>query len=159
MPRCTIRAKSLLLALTVLGTVHAGAEVHDPVAEFVSRTLHTARYKRVDADLNEDRLSEALVYVTDPSYCGSGGCTLLVLSRGERGYRVVLRSTVSQLPIRLLPTSTRGWRDLGVTVSGGGITQPYVARLRFDGRRYPGNPTAAPRTSSAQSLSRVLINW
>lgn len=158
MPRCTMWARLIHLALTVPGTAHTGTEVPDPVATIVSRTLHTARYKRADADLDGDGRSEALVYVTDPSYCGSGGCTLLVLSPGERGYRMALRSTVTQLPVRLLPTFTRGWRDLGVTVSGGGITRPYVARLRFDGHSYPGNPTAAPRMSSNQPLGRVLID-
>jgi hypothetical protein len=52
--------------------------------------------------------------------------------------------TLANLPIRRLATSSRGWSDIGVYVSGGGIIQGYEAVLRFDGRRYPGNPTVAP---------------
>jgi len=129
----------------------------DAVATFIHRTLHVTSYKRADADLNGDSRSEAFVYVTDPGYCGSGGCTLVVLSRQGRGFRVVLRSTVTQLPIRMLPTSTRGWRDVGVTVAGGGITRRYVARLRFNGSRYPSNPTVPPAVPLKRPSGRVLI--
>jgi hypothetical protein len=82
---------------------------------------------------------------------------LVVLSRGRQGFRVVLRSSVTQLPIRLLPTSTRGWRDVGVTVAGGGIAKPALARLRFNGTRYPGNPTLAPAVPPNRSSGRLLI--
>ena len=129
----------------------------DAVASFVQQTLGTSSYKRADADLNGDRRAEALLYVTDPDYCGSGGCTLTVLSPNGSSYRVVLRSTVTQLPIRVLPTSTRGWRDLGVTVSGGGITRPYVASLRFNGNRYPGNPAVPPAIPLKQPSGKILI--
>src|SRR4051812_24404972 len=119
----------MIAAALVLTMPMAASGKHaDAVATFIHRTLHAARYKRADADLNGDDRSEAFVYLTDPSYCGSGGCTLVVLTSQGRSYRVVLRSTVTQLPIRLLPTSTRGWRDIGVTVGGGGITRPYAAR-------------------------------
>jgi len=50
----------------------------------------------------------------------------------------------TQLPIRVLSTKTNGWHDLGVGVAGGGIQPGYEARLRFDGRTYPSNPTVPP---------------
>lgn len=148
---------TLFLALSAVTTAHASGKSSDPVAAYVDRTLHVTTYKRADADLNGDSRSEAFIYVTDPSYCGTGGCTLVVLSPQGRGYRLVLRSTVTQLPIRLLPTSTRGWRDVGVTVAGGGITRPYVARLRFNGSRYPSNPTVSPAVPLKRRSGRVLI--
>jgi len=132
-------------------------EPSDEVAAFVRRILNVSSYKRADADLNGDGRSETFIYVTDQSYCGTGGCTLLVLSPQKRSYRVVLRSTVTQLPIRLLPTSTHGWHDIGVKVAGGGIDPPYVARLRFDGRRYPSNPTIPPAVPLKQPSGKVLI--
>jgi hypothetical protein len=137
-------------------TTHASTS-SDAVAAFVQRTLHVTQYKRADADLNGDGRAEALVYVTDQSYCGSGGCTLLVLSPQGRSFRVVMRSTVTRLPISLLPTSTYGWRDIGVTVAGGGINRPDVARLRFNGNRYPGNPTVPPAIPLKRPSGKVLI--
>lgn len=143
-----------LIAGLLWGGAVAGASATqpDPVASYVSQTLHVSTFKRADADLNGDGQPEAFIYVTDRGYCGSGGCRLIVLSRRGNQYRSVLRSTVTQLPIRLLATSNHGWRDIEVTVSGGGITQPYMARLRFDGQRYTSNPTvplAQPMTHIA----------
>lgn len=151
-----MRALGLVLLISV-AAANASVAPSDAVAGLVQQKLHVSSYKRADADLNGDGRKEIFVYVTDPGYCGSGGCTLLILSPQGTGYRVVLRSTVTQLPISLLPTSTRGWRDLGVTVSGGGITQPYMARLRFAGHRYPSNPTVPPAIPLNRPAGKVLI--
>ena len=153
-----MRARALALAILAAPTVHASVTPSDGVAAFVQRTLHTSSYKRADADLNADGRLEAFVYVTDQAYCGSGGCTLVVLSPQGTSYRVVLRSTVTQLPIRVLQTSTRGWRDVGVTVAGGVITRAYTARLRFDGHRYPSNPTVPPAVPLKSPTGEVLID-
>ena len=51
--------------------------------------------------------------------------------------------SVSRLPVYRLDTFSDGWADLGVTMGGGGA-QSGVARLRFDGTRYPSNPTTEP---------------
>jgi hypothetical protein len=60
-----------------------------------------------------------------------------------------MEATVVNPPIRVLNTTTNGWKDLAVTVSGGGVTRPYEARLRFDGVRYPANPTVPPAEAVA----------
>lgn len=148
-----------MLAFTValvVSTAYARARA-DPVRAFIQRTLGTLTYKRTDADLNGDGRRESLIYITDPKFCGSGGCTLVILSPVGRDYRVVMHSTVTQLPVRLLTTSTHGWRDIGVTVHGGGVTHPYEARLRFNGRRYPNNPTVSPAIPLRQLSGRTLI--
>ena len=46
-------------------------------------------------------------------------------------------------PITVLDTSTNGWRDLTVAVSGGGMAGGN-ALLKFDGEAYPSNPTVEP---------------
>jgi hypothetical protein len=148
-----------MLAVTValvVSKAHASAEV-DPIRAFVQQTLGTLTYRRTDADLNGDGREENLIYITDPKYCGSGGCTLVVLTPVKSGYRVVMHSTVTQLPIRLLTSSSHGWRDIGVTVQGGGIIHPYEARLRFNGRRYPSNPTVPPAIPLRRLSGRILI--
>jgi hypothetical protein len=58
--------------------------------------------------------------VTSPDYCGSGGCVTLVLQRTGQGYRTVMRASVTRPPIRVLETQHQGWKDIGVTISGGG---------------------------------------
>ena len=133
------------------------AKPRDPVANYIQQSLQVSRFKRAEADLNGDGHPEAFVYVTDQDYCGTSGCLLIVLSPRGATYRVVMRATAVQLPIRLLQTSAHGWRDVGVTVAGGGIIRPYVARLRFDGRRYPGNPTIPPAVSVKRAGGTILI--
>lgn len=85
-----------------------------------------------------------LVYLIGPEYCGSGGCNLLILRRSADGYDVLGETTVTHAPIRVLSSRTNGLPDIGVRVSGGGITEGYEAKLAFDGTRYPSNPTVAP---------------
>lgn len=124
---------------------------------------HHARYERNDAysvtliDLNEDGKREAIVYVVGSSVCGSGGCSLLVLTPSARGYRLVTTTTVTHLPIYALKARTNGWRDLSVLVAGGGILPGHYVRLRFNGRKYPSNPTIAPAIAMRGKPDGILL--
>jgi hypothetical protein len=120
-------AAAITLMMFASSTGHPALR-EDAVATFAEHTLGTSSYKRADADLDGDGRSEAFLYLTDGDYCGSGGCTLVVLAPKGSSYRVVLRSTVTQLPIRVLPTSTRGWRDIGQE------TGRRLAELNRDGQ-------------------------
>ncbi|MBO9574158.1 MAG: hypothetical protein J7494_00335 [Sphingobium sp.] len=112
-------------------------------------------FRYAQADLNDDGKPEAFVYIADPSYCGSGGCSLLVLTPAGSGWRQILRATLTRPPIVMLQTSTRGWHDIGVSVSGGGA-KPHVACLRFSGQRYPGNASAAPAIPAPAKGIRLI---
>jgi len=66
--------------------------------------------------------------------------------------------TVAQQPIRVLDTKSNGWHDLGVWVQGGGIQPGYEARLSFDGKEYPSNPTVPPaRPLTANVSGRIVV--
>lgn len=145
------------IAWAGMAIIAAAAATPDAVDRFVRNTLHALDYERVEADLNADGRAEVFIYVRDAESCGSGGCNLYVLSPEERGYRLVLRATLVHLPVMLLPTSTEGWRDIGVTVAGGGIAEPYVARLRYEGGHYPSNPTVPPARRLGRVSGEVLI--
>ncbi|MGH6963522.1 MAG: hypothetical protein ACREE0_03470 [Phenylobacterium sp.] len=108
------------------------------------------------ADLNGDGRVDALAYVSGPALCGRGGCSLYVLENTGRGYRLVTRTTITRPPIRVLTHRSHGWRDLGVLVAGGGIIPGYEAVLRFDGKRYPGNPTMQPKPE-VRSAGKTVI--
>jgi putative lipoprotein len=91
-------------------------------------------------DLNGDGQKDALILLQSPYWCGSGGCTMLVFKGTKSGYKFVSRSTLIRGPVLVSTSKTRGWRELVVEVSGGGAPSKRVA-LKFDGRKYPLNPS------------------
>jgi hypothetical protein len=109
------------------------------------------------ADLNGDGRPEALVYLISGNVCGSGGCNLLIFTPAGRSWRAVADMSVTNPPIRLLPTSSHGWRDIAVTVAGGGSRRHEVL-ISFNGRAYPDNPTVPPARAFRRTVAgRTLI--
>jgi hypothetical protein len=95
-------------------------------------------------DLRDDGTQQVIVYLISRDWCGSGGCSCFILQPQGSSFRIITRTTVTQLPIRVLSAKTNGWHDLGVGVGGGGNLEGYEARLRFNGRKYPSNPSVSP---------------
>lgn len=124
---------------------------------FIEKRLGLSQYKAVSLDLDRDGIPELLVYRLDRDFCGSGGCNLLIIRREDSGFLVVGSTTVTQLPIRILSTYSKGWRDLGVWVAGGGIWPGYEARLRYDGETYPANPTMAPAIPLRRPVGQIVL--
>jgi putative lipoprotein len=98
-------------------------------------------------DLNGDGREDALILLQSPYWCGSGGCTMLVFKGTKSGFQFVSRSTLIRAPVLVSNSKTRGWRDLVVEVSGGGAPLKRVA-LKFDGRKYPLNPSTQKALSN-----------
>jgi hypothetical protein len=143
---------TICLLLVARATAQAPSAREESLTKFlqnyegnpVSAADKTTRYSVAFVDLDDDGTPEALVYLSGPKWCGSGGCSLLILRPDGPSWKVITRTTVTQLPIRVLSTKTNGWHDLAVGVRGGGIQAGYEARLRFNGRKYPGNPSSPP---------------
>ena len=102
------------------------------------------RYHARPVDLNGDGRDEVVVHVVSPMYCGTGGCPTIVFTPQDGGLREVSSISITRPPIVAAEAKSNGWRDLVVHVSGGGIIPGYEARLRFDGRSYPLNPSVPP---------------
>jgi hypothetical protein len=102
------------------------------------------RFVAALADLNGDRIPEAIVYLTSNNWCGSGGCTTLILVRDADSWRLLTKIPITRPPLRVLTRRSNGWRNLGVWVQGGGIQPGYEAELLFDGKTYPTNPSMPP---------------
>lgn len=118
----------------------------------------TTRYVVAFPDLNGDRTPEAIVYLISNGWCGSGGCTMLILARDGATWRVVTQVTITRPPIRVLTSTSHGWHNISVWVRGGGILPGYEAELRFDGKTYPSNPSMPPaRRLAAEGLGAVAI--
>src|SRR5580658_6642836 len=51
---------------------------------------------------------KSFVYLSGRGWCGTGGCNMLVLAPEGTSYRVVTRTTITRLPIRVLATKSKG---------------------------------------------------
>lgn len=157
-----------LLALTIAILTPSGASAAPPspaesLHAFLQSTFADARrewrdtsYVAAFADLNGDGRDEALVSLQSGLFCGSGGCALYIYTPAGRSWREVAELTIVNAPVRLLNARSRGWRDLAVSVRGGGVDRPGEVRIAFDGRTYASNPSLAPRLRRRMP-GRVLI--
>lgn len=102
------------------------------------------RYSSAIVDLKDGSGQQLIVYISGPDWCGSGGCTTLVLVRENSSYAVVARLPITWPPIRILATKSHGWHDISIQIHGGGIIRPYQAKLSFNGETYvqPGQRLA-----------------
>jgi|SRR5579871_475609 len=97
----------------------------------------TTEYTAALVDLRDDRTKEAIVYLSSNGWCGTGGCTMLILAPEGTSYRVVTKVPAVRLPIRVLDAKSNGWRDIGVVARKSGVEPLYEAILSFDGNSYP----------------------
>ncbi len=108
-------------------------------------------YNRID--LSGDRQDELVATVIGPYTCGTGGCNAYVFQNVTqvRGLRLVSQMSLFKPPLVVSDQRHNGWRDLisRVRIDAG---HGYYARLPFNGRSYPSNPSTPP----AEPLSRAL---
>lgn len=88
-------------------------------------------------DLDGDGIQDAVVYLNDE--CGSGGCDMRIMKGTKDGFNYISGSTITNLPVYVLPSKTNGWRDIAVSTRGGG-----TVILKYDGQKYPLNPSLQP---------------
>lgn len=121
--------------------------------------IQETEYQVEYIDLNNDGIDEALVLLSGQYWCGTGGCNLAIFEGTASGYELVSHLSIIHAPVWISSEITSGWRDLIVEVSGGGIEPRHVA-LKFNGSRYPINPSLEPEvdatlTRRSQALFRL----
>ena len=132
------------------------AQVMGAVVKTVGAVDQSGRTAIGYADIGGDEREEALVYLADPDRCGSGGCSLIILTPSGTSWRKLGQTTVTRLPVHRLRTRRDGWNDLAVGVGGGGGPSG-IALLRFEGGRYPSNPSLQPILNRLPEGARLLI--
>lgn len=100
-------------------------------------------------DLNADGQPEIVVGLTGSYFCGSGGCTWLLLTPTGA---LLTNFSVSRYPVVVSDTRTKGWNDLLVE------SRSAYHRLQFNGKTYPANPSVQPlaRQAPRAALPRLL---
>jgi len=129
------------------------------VREYVKDYEKGTRYFRAFVDLDGHGRNAVIVYLVGRDWCGTGGCPTLILAPEASSYRLVGEISITRPPIRVLGATSEGWRDLAVWVEGGGIHPGYEAELRFNGKRYPSNPSMPPaRRLTGKVAGEVVIS-
>lgn len=86
-------------------------------------------------DLNDDSKKEIFVGLIGGYFCGSGGCTMLLL---DNQGNVITYFTVTDYPVVIDNNKTNGWKDL-IIMSGG---KNHL--VKYNGKKYPSNPSVQP---------------
>lgn len=87
-------------------------------------------------DLNNDGNEEIFIRFMGSYFCGSGGCTFLLLDKyGE----IITKFTVTRAPIFVEQTKVNGWSLLLLKDSG------VFKELTFENGSYPSNPSVLPK--------------
>ncbi len=124
--------------------------LRDYLAGSRSDDREPTRYVPAFVDLKDDGIQEVIVYLAGDRWCGSGGCTALILIPKGSSYRVVAKIATMRLPIRVLRTKLNGWHDIGIMVRvwyGEGNVYAREEKLSFNGRSY--------RTSARRSVEKI----
>ncbi|VXC07951.1 conserved hypothetical protein [Flavobacterium sp. 9R] len=100
-------------------------------------------------DLNEDGKKEILVGLTGGYFCGTGGCTQLLLD--DQG-NVITQFSVSGNPVVIDTNKTNGWKDLFI------YSGSKYRIVKFNGKTYPSNPSMQPelKVTPGDGLPRAL---
>ncbi len=91
------------------------------------------RFQFSTIDLNGDGVNEIFVYLNSPSFCGSGGCTFLLL---DNNLNLITRFTVTRAPILVSKETKNNWRKLYL-LSDGYREMIYDTKTKS----YPENPS------------------
>ncbi|MEO7563844.1 MAG: hypothetical protein ABIR63_06525 [Sphingomicrobium sp.] len=135
-----------------------------PIAAAIRQSLAStggisadARWLMNRIDLNGDGTDEAVAYLLDPKLCGTGGCSLFVLTdRGSNAWEVTDVIGPAQLPVYQLPKGADGWTMLGVSV-GGSAAVRQVMGVAHEAEGYADNPTTEPTIPARTEGAPVLI--
>ncbi|QZY56421.1 hypothetical protein [Crassaminicella profunda] len=88
--------------------------------------------------------------------CGTGGCSAAIFKEFDEEYKLLSNFTLVNNPIIISKNKTNGYNDLIMYVSGGGI-KSFYAELKFDGTKYPQNPSMEPKVKPGTKVEGVEI--
>lgn len=106
------------------------------------------KFQFYEIDLNNDGKKEIFMNFPTRYFCGSGGCTVLLL---DSDLNIISKFTVTQTPLYAVDEMENGYKKLYVE-SGGEWKE-----LLFDGKKYPSNPTLLKKSTTEPAESAEVI--
>lgn len=108
------------------------------------------RFAFYEYDLNDDGKKEILVATRGTYFCGSGGCTILLLDNTGKKLSAF---TVSDYPVVISHNKSNGWKDLLIPSRG----KNHL--IKYTGKAYPSNPSTQPEfTGSISDTAPHALN-
>ena len=102
-------------------------------------------------DLNNDGKDEYLVELIGSDWCGSGGCTVLIL---DKNFKLNTKITVVNDPVYVGASNNKetnmGYANIYIQNKDGS-----VAKLAWNGKKYPTNPSIAPKTDKKIIIGKL----
>ena len=110
-------------------------------------------------DLDGDGRREGLAIMTAPHHywCDFDGCRVAIFQASNHDFRLVSEIEPVRGPLIVSESTTNGWRDLIVNVSGRRGWDAKDVALKFDGASYPAQPAYEPPLRVASALTGVRI--
>jgi len=136
----------LLLGMSTLATAQSNAL--SSIKKFLKTTYpstsETSRnFVYNEIDLNDDGKNEYIVGLTGGDWCGSGGCTMLVLTNT---FKLNTKMTVVEFPVYIgAPATTevtKKYSNIYIQNRDGS-----VSKMAWTGVKYPTNPSTAPKVN------------
>jgi len=106
------------------------------------------RFIVAEHDLNADGDKEIFIGLSGSYFCGSGGCTVLLLTSESK---LLNTFTVVSYPVAAAVTTTNGWVDLVMSSNG----KSHI--LKFNGIKYPSNPSIQPAIKFVDQAHQVIL--
>ena len=98
-------------------------------------TMSERKFRYQQIDLNGDGKMEVFVSFYTPYFCGTGGCTMLLLNDH---LKPITKFTVTRPPIYADPEMKNGWKIL--YFQNGNAWKALI----FENGKYPSNPSILP---------------
>ncbi|MGA9270356.1 MAG: hypothetical protein WBV45_07020 [Lutimonas sp.] len=105
-------------------------------SDYENLTENDKRFQFYEVDLNDDGNKEIFVRFMGPYFCGTGGCTFLLL---DKYAEIITRFTVTRAPIFIEQRKRNGWSLLLVKDSA------VFKELVYENGSYPNNPSVLPK--------------
>lgn len=107
--------------------------------DLVLLTKEDRKFQFQTIDLNNDGKQEVFINFTGSYFCGTGGCTLLLLDSNRK---LITKFTVSRPPIMVEPHTGKEWAKLMIKDNN------VWKELKYNNGKYPGNPSILPKSIS-----------